>query len=191
MHRICPNSVVPPLPLLLPLYLLVDGFVTRITFKYSCPVILLNSTPGSPPRGRYVAVYVFDINQLSLSTLVHSVLVSISVFVAFSIVFYSTNSPDNSPLFHCSSGLISAFLVLSTICLLMKVSFSPDIILCGWLGLKRQLTKYFDGCDWSHYFHQNVFRVYYWPSYTALCNGIQTFIELYSTDCLYLAVFIT
>ena len=40
----------------------------------------------------------------------------------------------------CSSGLISAFLVLST-CLVMKVSLSPDVILCGWLGLKPQLTN--------------------------------------------------
>ena len=31
----------------------------------------------------------------------------------------------------CSSGLISALLVLSTIYLFMKVSLSPDIILCG------------------------------------------------------------
>ena len=41
-----------------------------------------------------------------------------------------------------TSGLISAFLVLSTIYLFMKVSLSPDIILCGWLGLKHQLTKF-------------------------------------------------
>ena len=35
----------------------------------------------------------------------------------------------------CSSGLMSALLVLSAIYLFIKVSFSPDIILCGWLGL--------------------------------------------------------
>ena len=40
----------------------------------------------------------------------------------------------------CSSGLISALLVLSTIYLLMKVSLSPDTILCGWLGSKHQVT---------------------------------------------------
>ena len=34
-----------------------------------------------------------------------------------------------------SSCLISALLVLSTIHRLMKVSFVPDVILCGWLGL--------------------------------------------------------
>ena len=41
----------------------------------------------------------------------------------------------------CSSGLISASWVLSTTYLFMKVSSSPDIILCGWLGLKHQLTN--------------------------------------------------
>ena len=56
--------------------------------------------------------------------------------------FYSINSPDNSLLSHCSSGLISALLVLWTICLFMKVSLSPDIILCGSLGLKHRLTNY-------------------------------------------------
>ena len=33
-------------------------------------------------------------------------------------------------------------MVLSTIYLFRKVSLSPDIILCGWLGLKHQLTNY-------------------------------------------------
>ena len=42
------------------------------------------------------------------------------------------NSPDNSSAFSlCSSGLISALLVLSTINFFMKVSLSPDVILCG------------------------------------------------------------
>ena len=36
----------------------------------------------------------------------------------------------------CSSGLISVLLVLSTLYLFTKVSFSPDIILYGRLGLK-------------------------------------------------------
>ena len=61
----------------------------------------------------------------------YSVLVSVSVFMALSTVFHSINSPDNSPLSHYSSGLVSALLVLSTIHLFMKVSLSPDIILSG------------------------------------------------------------
>ena len=55
---------------------------------------------GSPSRGGGVAVYVFDINQLSLPTPFYSVLVPISVSVALSFVFHSINSPDKSPLSH-------------------------------------------------------------------------------------------
>ena len=86
---------------------------------------------GSPSRGGDVAVYVFDINQPSLPTPFHSVLVSVFIFMALSTVFHSINSPDNSAFSLCCSGLISALLVLSTIYLVMKVSLSPDIILCG------------------------------------------------------------
>ena len=72
----------------------------------------------------------------------YSILVSISVLMALSTVFHSINSPDNSPFFSLRySGLISALLVLSTLCLFIKVSFSPDIIPCGWLGSKHQLTN--------------------------------------------------
>ena len=46
-----------------------------------------------------VVDYVFDISQLSLPTPFYSVLVSVSVFVIFSTVFHSRNSPDNSLLF--------------------------------------------------------------------------------------------
>ena len=53
----------------------------------------------------------------------------------------SIKFPNNSVFSLCSSGLISALLVLSTICLFTKVSLSPDIITCGWLGLKHQLTQ--------------------------------------------------
>ena len=42
----------------------------------------------------------------------------------------------------CSSCFISALLVPSTIYLFVKVSLSPDIILCGWLGVKHQLTDW-------------------------------------------------
>ena len=40
----------------------------------------------------------------------------------------------------CSFGLISVLLVLSTTCLFIKVSFSPDVIPRGWLGSIHQLT---------------------------------------------------
>ena len=91
----------------------------------------------------------------SLPTSFFSVLVSTSVFVALSTVFHSINSPDNSPFSHsvllvlslpswsflCLPGPFSAFLVLSTMYLFMKVSFSPDIISSGSLGSEYQLTN--------------------------------------------------
>ena len=94
---------------------------------------------GSPSHGGDVKVYVKDINWLSLPTpfysvLVspfYSVLVSVSVFMALSTVFHSIISPDNSPFLRCSSGLISALLVLSTAYLSMEVSCSPAIIPSG------------------------------------------------------------
>ena len=75
----------------------------------------------------------------------YSVLVTVSVFMALSTVFHSINYPDNSLLSY--SVLVSALLVLSTVHLFMKVSVSPDIILCGWLGLKHKLI--------NSYFHVN------------------------------------
>ena len=70
---------------------------------------------GSPSRGGDV----FDINQPRYSTPFYSVLECDSVFMALSTLFHSINSPDNSPLSHCSSRLISTLLVLSAICLFM------------------------------------------------------------------------
>ena len=98
--------------------------------------------PGSPSHVGDVTVYVLDINQPGLPTPFHSVLVSVSVCKALSTKFHSINSLDNYSLSH--SLLLVLFLSywsFLTICLIMKVSLSPDIILCGWLGLKHQLTN--------------------------------------------------
>ena len=51
---------------------------------------------GTPSWSGDVAVYIKDINQLSLPIPFYSVLVSISVFVALSTVLHSIKSPDNS-----------------------------------------------------------------------------------------------
>ena len=69
---------------------------------------------GSPSPGGDVTVYVrHKPAGIAHSFLFCSVLVSISVFMALSTLFHSINSPDNSPFFLlCSSGLISALLVL-------------------------------------------------------------------------------
>ena len=68
---------------------------------------------GSPSHDGIVAVYVFDINQPSLPTSVYSVLVSISVFMALSTVFYSI-------ILLWLSGVNSALLIFSTIYVFME-----------------------------------------------------------------------
>ena len=55
---------------------------------------------GSPSRGGDVMVYVVDVNHPSLPTPFYSVLVSVNIFMSLSTVFYSINSPDNSPISH-------------------------------------------------------------------------------------------
>ena len=74
-------------------------------------------------------------------------------FLRCSCVYFCLHGPFICILFHefsqqlsafwlCSSGLISALLVISTICLFIKAPFSPDIIILrGWSGLKHQLTN--------------------------------------------------
>ena len=67
-------------------------------FYFILRMLYLSGVPaGSPSRGGDVVVYVFDIKQTSFPTPFYSVLVSI-VFMAFSTVFHSVNSPGNSPL---------------------------------------------------------------------------------------------
>ena len=80
---------------------------------------------GSPPRSGDIVVYVFDINHPSLSIPFYSVLEALST------VFDSYIFRQLSAFLLCSSGIISALLVLSTISLFMKVSLSRDIILRG------------------------------------------------------------
>ena len=76
---------------------------------------------GSPSRGGDVADYVFDINQPSLPTSFRSVLVSICVFMALlNCISLPQFSQQLSSFSLCSSGLISALLVLSAIYLFMK-----------------------------------------------------------------------
>ena len=70
---------------------------------------------GSPSRGGDVAVYVFDINQLSMPTPHYSVLVSVAVRMTLSTVFHSINSPDNSP--------FSQSVLLGIICLIDPLDY--------------------------------------------------------------------
>ena len=75
-------------------------------------------------------------------------------YLSCSCVYFCLYGPFNCISFHklswqlsafsfCSSSLNSAFLVVSAKYLFMKVSLSPDRILCGWLGLKHQATSSF------------------------------------------------
>ena len=103
-------------------------------------LVALTQVPaGSPSRGGDVAVHVFDINQPSLPTPFYSVLVSLSAFMAPSIVFHSVNSSDNSPLSH--SVLPVSFLPYPSFELYISLPKSSAALICGWLGLKHQLTN--------------------------------------------------
>ena len=64
------------------------------------------------------------------------------IYCPFNCISFHTFSRQLSAFSFCSSGLISALLVLSTVYLFMKFSLSPDIILCDWLGWKHQLSHY-------------------------------------------------
>ena len=81
----------------------------------------------------------------------------VSVFMALSTVFHSINSLSAFSL--CSSGLYH----------FMKVSLSPDIILCGWLGLKHKLIHLL--LSWNTYF---IVRLVFW--YISPCG-------IYSLRC--------
>ena len=87
----------------------------------------IKAPAGSPSRGGNAAVYVLGINQPSLPTRFYSVLVSVSVFVRgpFNLISFHKSSRQLPAFSLCSSGLISAFLLLSAVCLFMKVSLSP------------------------------------------------------------------
>ena len=79
-----------------------------------------------------VAGYVFDINQLSLPTPLYSVLVPVFVFHgSFNCISFHKFSRQLPAFSLCSFGFTSVLLVHSTIYLFLKVSLSPDIILCG------------------------------------------------------------
>ena len=105
----------------------------------------LQSLRTESPRAHLLVVDIFGLcHKNKLTKLAH-------YFLFCSRICLCLLGPFNAISFHkfsrqlfafslCSSGLNSALLVLSTIYLFMKVSLSPDVILCGWLGFKHQLT---------------------------------------------------
>ena len=96
---------------------------------------------GSPSDGGDVTVYVYDISQPSLPTpFLFRSCVYFCLYGPFTCISFHQFSLQLSVFLLCSSGLISAILVLSTICFFMKVSFSPDVIPSGWLGSKPPIN---------------------------------------------------
>ena len=91
-----------------------------------------------------VAVYVFDVFDINhracplLFVLFLCLFVSLWPFPLYCIPWILQTTLCFLTLFFWS---LSALVVLSTVYLFMKVSLSPDIILCGWLGLGHQLTN--------------------------------------------------
>ena len=84
-----------------------------------------------------------DINQPSLPAPFCSVLcVYFCLYGSFNCASFHKSSQQLSIFPLCSSVFISALLVLSSIYLFLKVSFSPDIIPSGWLGTKHQLINW-------------------------------------------------
>ena len=96
---------------------------------------------GSPSCGGDVMVYVWH----KPAKLAHSFLFDSCVYFClygpFNCISFHKFPRQLSVLYLFSFGLSSALLVLSTIHLFMKFSFSPGIIPSGWLGSKHQLTN--------------------------------------------------
>ena len=110
------------------------------------PFLPIHSPPpsvpaGSPSRGGDV-VHVFAIHRPSLPTPIHPVLVSVSVFMALSTVFLSTDSSNNSPVSLCVLPVLF-WPYQSTIYIYFfrKVSLSPDNNPLWLTGLKAQTNS--------------------------------------------------
>ena len=107
----------------------------RCLNAYSCSVCHLNTTflhvsslSRSPrahlSRGGDVKVYVLDINQQSLPTPFTLFLCLFLSYGPFTCISIHKFSRQLSVFSHCSPSLISAYLVLSTIYLFLKVSLN-------------------------------------------------------------------
>ena len=98
---------------------------------------------SSPSHGGDVLAYVFwhKPTELAYSFLFCSC-VCFCLYGPLNCISFHIFSQQLSAFSLSSSSLISAILALSTVYLFMKVSLSPDVILCDWLGLKHQLTNY-------------------------------------------------
>ena len=105
-------------------------WVLLLITLYSTSEITEGQDPmGSPSRGADVAVYVCDINQPSLPTPCYSVLfcVCFCLYDPFNCIWFHKFSHQLSALSLCSSGIISALLVLSTLSLSLSLSLHETL----------------------------------------------------------------
>ena len=90
--------------------------VLSMSTKRVCIVSVIPGARGSPSHGGIVAVYVVDINQLSLPTLfIFCFCVYFCLYGPFICILFHKLSQHLSAFLLCSFVLISALLVLSTI----------------------------------------------------------------------------
>ena len=87
----------------------------RPAIEWSLPLLLPSPPAGSSSCGGDVTVYVLDINQPSLPTLFILFLYLFRLYGPFNCIPFHKFSRQLSASSLCSSGLISALLVLSTI----------------------------------------------------------------------------
>ena len=106
-----------------------DALVPLLLPPTPSPISPFTVPTGSPSRGGDVMVYV--LYQTSLPTLLFCSSVCFHLYSPFTCILLHKFSRQLSTFSLSSSGLVSALLVLSTIYLFMKVSLSPDLILCG------------------------------------------------------------
>ena len=120
-------------------------------YQMQCDMHYTVVPTGSPSRGGEVTVCVKDINQPSLPTpFSFCSCVNFCLYGPLNCISFYEFSRQLSVFSLYSSGLVSALVVLSTVCLFMKVSFSPDIIPSARLGSKHQLTNI------THYRNNNI-----------------------------------
>ena len=81
---------------------------------------------GSPSRGGYVTVYVFEMTNRDCPLFFFCTCVCFRLYGPLNCISFHKFSRQLSAFSLCSSGFISALLGLSTIYLFMKFSLSPD-----------------------------------------------------------------
>ena len=103
--------------------------------------------------------------------------------MALSTVFQSINSPDNSPLSH--SVLLVLFLPYWSFQLyryiFVKVSLSPDVILCFSLGFKHQLPTYLTNLR-HRWLPDSEVQICLYPWQLSFCKRINVWNERSRTE---------